>query len=875
MQPNEEEDLLRSSALQTANSVLLARKKADQDLRQAKQELEDKTAELAHSLAMMRATLESTTDGILATGYDGWVSGHNQQFVELWGIPPEILAIGSHQKLIEVMSPKIVDSAGFEARMKTIYEKRPPETHDLLRLVDGRIIERVSKIQRIGERNVGRVWSFRDITQRMTVEEELREQSEWFRVTLGSIGDAVITVDNDCRVSFMNPVAEKLTGWSTAEAVSCLINDVLQMVEEKTGQPALNPIASALEQGAIRGLSNHTILVRRDGSQIPIEDSAAPIRNPAEEIIGAVMVFHDITERRERERALQEEYVITEQLHEISTSIATDFDLEKIVQTITDAGTRVTRAQFGAFFYNILGQPGGAETPCALSGTPRAEFAKFLAPLATELFGSTLRGDGVVRVDDVRTDLRLGKNDPSPAAPGEHLPVASYLAVPVISRSGEVLGGLFFGHEAAALFTPRDEKLIRGVAGLTAAAIDSARIYQAEQQARASAEQANQAKDLFLAALSHELRTPLTPVLAILSSLREDDATPETLAEDLETIRRNVELEARLIDDLLDLTRITRGKLELHCERVRLHRMIEDAINACQPDLATKRLRLVRDFSHPDPTIMADSARVTQILWNLLKNAIKFTPEGGTITIRSRVNSAAEDGNVAVEVEDTGIGIEPTQVERVFDAFEQGDRRITRQFGGIGLGLAISKAIAESHQGKLTAASAGLGRGSTFRLTLPFDGCEEEQRELPPGTVGSEPTRITPTTAGVTNQPRRILLVEDHADTAEILARLLRRMGHDVLQAANCQGALQLAEREMRLAPIDLVMSDLGLPDGSGLDLMRELSGKYNLRGIALSGFGMDSDLAQSIAAGFSRHLTKPIDITILRATVAEMTSGA
>jgi signal transduction histidine kinase/ActR/RegA family two-component response regulator len=458
--------------------------------------------------------------------------------------------------------------------------------------------------------------------------------------------------------------------------------------------------------------------------------------------------------------------------------------------------------------------------------------------------------------------------------PKGHLPVVSYLAVPVISRSGEVLGGLFFGHGRPGVFNARDEKLIVGVAAQAAAAMDTARSYQAEQQARAAAEQANQAKDLFLAALSHELRTPLTPVLAILSHLREDPAVPETLAEDLETIRRNVELEARLIDDLLDLTRITRGKLELHCARVRLQRMIEDAINACLPDLQAKHLNLVRDFAGERTTVLADSARITQIFWNLLKNAIKFTPDGGTITVRSRVQPAETDRTVTVEVEDTGIGIDAAAIDRVFDAFEQGDRHITRQFGGIGLGLAISKAIAESHKGTLTAQSAGLGHGSTFRLTLPFEGCEEEE-PVSPTPLDIEPRRPAPLLAAVTQRPLRILLVEDHADTAAILARLLRRMGHDVVQASTVAAALRTAEKEMRLASIDLVMSDLGLPDGSGLDLMRQLSATHGLRGIALSGFGMDSDLAESVAAGFSRHLIKPIDIGQLRAVLTEMAAGA
>jgi len=439
--------------------------------------------------------------------------------------------------------------------------------------------------------------------------------------------------------------------------------------------------------------------------------------------------------------------------------------------------------------------------------------------------------------------------------------------VPVLSRSGEVVGGLFFGHEKPGVFTARDEKVVLGVAGQAAAAMDAARSYQTEQQARAAAEQANKAKDLFLAALSHELRTPLTPVLAILSSLREDATLPPALAEDLETVRRNIELEARLIDDLLDLTRITRGKLELRCDRVRLHRVVEDAANACLPDLQAKHLNLVRDFASEKTTILADSARITQILWNLLKNAIKFTPEGGTIKIRSRTKPA--EGIVTVEIEDTGIGIGPAQLNRVFDAFEQGDRQITRQFGGIGLGLAISQAIAESHRGTLSVQSEGEGCGSTFRLTLPFDGCDDD--EITPHPVQSSPS---PAAGEHLQRPLRILLVEDHADTAAVLGRLLHRMGHDVLAAGDVATALALAKTEMSNTPIDVVMSDLGLPDGSGLDLMRQLSTDYGLRGIALSGFGMDSDFEESIAAGFWRHLVKPIDIETLRATLVEMTNS-
>jgi len=872
MKRNESEETLHgSAAFQIANAAPLAGKRTEQELLEAKQELERKTKELAHSLAMMRATLESTTDGILVTDYDGQVTGYNQQFVEMWRLQPEVFRADSPLRPRDVASSQMTDPSSFLARIEQIYHERPPETYDLLELTDGRVIERISKIQRIGDRNVGRVWSFRDITQRSRAEAELREQTQWFSVTLGSIGDAVITVDNDCRVTFLNSVAEDLSGWRTSDAISRSISEVLHLIEEKTRLPTTNPIERALADVEAKGLTNQTILVRPDGTEIPIEDRAAPIKNPEGEITGSVMVFRDVTERRQKEKALQDEYAITERLHEIAALISTELDLGKVVQTLTDAGTRVTRAQFGAFFFNELDEQGIACLRYVASGIPRSAFEEVQISRATDLCGTAFHDASAIRLDDLHQDPRFGKERICFWMP-KGSPAASYLAVPVVSRSGEVVGGLFFGHEKPGVFTARDEKIILGIAAQAAAAMDTARSYQVEQQARGAAEQANMAKDLFLAALSHELRTPLTPVLAIVSSLRENAELPPALAEDLETVQRNIELEARLIDDLLDLTRITRGKLELRCERVRLHRMIDDAINACLPDVQAKHLNLVHDSAGEKATIVADSARITQILWNLLKNAIKFTPEGGTITIRSRIEPV--DGIATVEIKDTGIGIDPAHLERVFDAFEQGDRQITRQFGGIGLGLAISQAIAESHRGTLSAASDGEGRGSTFRLTLPFDGHDEDNIAAT-GTPSLVRSSLIPVPGQDQQRSLRILLVEDHADSAAVLARLLERMGHKVLAASDVTSALALAKKELPIAPIDVVMSDLGLPDGSGLDLMRQLAADYGLRGIALSGFGMDSDLEESIRAGFSRHLVKPINIATLRAALVEIMSDA
>jgi signal transduction histidine kinase/ActR/RegA family two-component response regulator len=395
---------------------------------------------------------------------------------------------------------------------------------------------------------------------------------------------------------------------------------------------------------------------------------------------------------------------------------------------------------------------------------------------------------------------------------------------------------------------------------------ERARLLAAEREARSEAEAASEAKDRFLATLSHELRTPLTPVLAVVSRLETDGRLSGLagdlagdLAADLAMIRRNVELEARLIDDLLDLTRIARGKLDLHPEIADLRMLVEHATGmCCAPEIAAGRLRLVTDLAAGDHRVWGDPSRLTQVLWNLLNNAVKFTPAGGAITLCSR----SEPERLVLEVSDTGVGIDPHVLPHIFGAFEQGPARGPRGAGGLGLGLAISRAIAEMHGGELTAASAGRGRGSTFTLSLPdLLPRDPETGEVP---VFPEPSPDIP--APKSQLPNlKILLVEDHADTAEAMAELLRLLGHRVTVAGGVAAALAAAEEEDGL---DLVISDLGLPDGSGLDVMRRLSASRRLPGIALSGYGMEDDVRRSLEAGFDRHLTKPVSLQALEATI-------
>ncbi|HEV2856453.1 MAG TPA: PAS domain S-box protein [Thermoanaerobaculia bacterium] len=410
------------------------------------------------------------------------------------------------------------------------------------------------------------------------------------------------------------------------------------------------------------------------------------------------------------------------------------------------------------------------------------------------------------------------------------------------------------------------------VVGSTIDISDRKRAQEELERAHQEAKAANEAKDHFLATLSHELRTPLTPVLAVLSSLEADPRLAGHAGE-IAMIRRNVELEARLIDDLLDLTRVTRGKLELHRRETDARQVIEHAVATIGREIEERGLTLSVELLAEEHRLWADAPRLTQVFWNLLSNAVKFTPPGGKVTVRSWTEMT-EPGRfgapeLAVEVRDTGIGIEPDVLPRIFDAFEQTGRRITRKFGGLGLGLAVSRAIVDLHGGKLTAASEGPGRGAAFTVRLPLGGIQEELEET---GVWFPRTRSGPGMApGTAERPLSILLVEDHPDTAEAMADLLRLSGHQVTVAGSVASGLAAAEA----GAFDLLLSDLGLPDGSGQDLMRELGRRYQLKGIALSGYGMEDDIRRSHEAGFARHLTKPVNRQALETTIRQVVQGS
>jgi signal transduction histidine kinase/ActR/RegA family two-component response regulator len=387
-----------------------------------------------------------------------------------------------------------------------------------------------------------------------------------------------------------------------------------------------------------------------------------------------------------------------------------------------------------------------------------------------------------------------------------------------------------------------------------------------EQAAREEAEAANRSKDRLLATLSHELRTPLTHILATVSAILERPETPEPIRAAMEMIRRNVNLEVRLIDDLLDLTRVRGGKLHLKRELVDAHELIYRVAEICRADLRAAGLQLVLDLAARRHDVDADPIRLQQVLWNLLKNAIKFTPTGGTLTVRSRdgqhgVNASASAstglraaGMLVITVSDTGIGIDAEVLPRIFDMFEQGGAEAMRRSGGLGLGLTISRSIVEQHGGRLIASSEGFNRGACFTIEMPAASTAETVPTIEPVSADERAAR----------RPQRILLVDDNDDTRNSLAELLGRRGHDVRVAEGVEAALRIATG----CQIDLLISDIELVDGTGLQLIGALRSERPIPAIALSGFGSSDDLEFSRSAGFAVHLMKPVDLQALEAAI-------
>jgi signal transduction histidine kinase/ActR/RegA family two-component response regulator len=477
-------------------------------------------------------------------------------------------------------------------------------------------------------------------------------------------------------------------------------------------------------------------------------------------------------------------------------------------------------------------------------------FEKLGMPRKTGVFGPTFRGEGIVRSGDITRDPRYGKLAPHQGMPPGHLPVRSYLAVPVISRSGEVIGALLFGHPESDIFTSRAERLVAGMAAQAAIAIDNARLYEAAQQeiirrerAETALREADRRKDEFLATLAHELRNPLAPIRQATLIAKAPETTEAQKQWSHDVISRQVHHMALLLDDLLDISRITRGSLQLRLEMTELDAVIGAAVETARPLIDAKR-HVLSINTPPEPVrFVADPLRLAQVLSNLLTNAAKYSDPDGRITLTATHTPEA----IAISVLDTGIGIPEHAQGQLFGMFSQVRAGTERSEGGLGIGLALAKGLVELHAGTIEARSEGLERGSEFIVRLPLRAAAAGRKERASGPIAAARAQ------------RRVLVADDNYDAAESLAMLLRLDGHEVAAVHDGRDALSAFEA---LQP-EVALLDIGMPGLNGYEVAREVRrspGGQAVLLIAVTGWGQDSDKARALAAGFDHHFTKPVD---------------
>ncbi|MGB8354857.1 MAG: PAS domain S-box protein [Chthoniobacteraceae bacterium] len=634
--------------------------------------------------------------------------------------------------------------------------------------------------------------------------------------------DAIIGKDLNGRITSWNQGAVRLFGYSAREIIGKLL--LVLIPPDRQGEEP--KILERVRRGE-RIEHYETVRLRKDGTQIPVSLTVSPIKTELGTIIGISNITRDISDRRRSEAELHRTRQASEVAERALAESAERFRLLAEVVSLQVWTARPT------------GELDWANLECV-------NYLK--ADIERDILGNAWAQ--FVHADDLPHAMERWK---------ESLATGARYEVEFRLRRHDGAYRWFLVRAQAM----RDENgtIVHWFGTNT----DTHDLKTAQREAMG----ANRAKDAFLAVLSHELRTPLTPVLMSAAALRDDTRLPEEVRQQLGMMERNIALEARLIDDLLDLTRIGRGQIQLLTQPCDAHSLIGLAVEIVRDDAMEKEIKLERDFTAHQSGLVADPARFQQVIWNLLRNAVKFTPRGGRILIRTADETGEQGGGVLhIEVCDSGIGIEPDALDKIFTPFEQ----LNHRMGGLGLGLAISRAIVDAHGGTISARSEGLNRGTTFAVDLPG------ATEPPPGVADGPdaypelfPAKWTADRAGLTPvSSLKLLLVEDHESTLRVLSRLLMREGHHVAAVTTIAAALAVAETE----PFDLVISDLGLPDGTGTELMGRLRASHGLKGIALSGYGMEEDLERSREAGFITHLTKPVDFQQLQRVLDEFSQS-
>jgi PAS domain S-box-containing protein len=653
---------------------------------------------LPYALALIRATLEATADGILAIE-EGRITNWNTKFVAMWGMPPELVALRDVQKVRVFIAPQLKNSERYLARIAEI-EASKEKSFDLLELADERLIERYSDVISVEERVVGRLWSFRDVTQ--SHESDLIPRR--LAAIVDSSDDAIIGKDLNSIITSWNQGAERIFGYSAEEMIGTSIMRLIP--PERQGEE--EEILSYLKRGE-RFEHFETVRTTKEGRHLHVSLTISPIKDANGRVVGASKIARDITDRKLSEEALRE------------------------------------------------------------------------AQKAAE-----------------------------------------------------------------------------------AAKADRERLLESERAARSEAERASYMKDEFLATLSHELRTPLNAVLGWATALRAGHFPTEELEQGLETIERNARVQAQIIEDLLDMSRIISGKVRLDVQRVDLPAVVAAAIDTVRASASAKGVRLQTIIDPLNAPVTGDPNRLQQVFWNLLSNAIKFTPKGGRVqALLERV-----DSHVEVSIIDTGEGISPEFLPYVFDRFKQADASTTRRHGGLGLGLAIVKQLVELHGGSVRVKSSGTGKGASFIVSLPMTVLHPLQEPWERGHPQSKP-RDLPSVPAISLNNVSVLVIDDELDARNLLKLLLESAGAVVYLAPSAEQGME----HLLTKSVDVLICDIGMPDVDGYSLMRRIRAlgdgqKSEVAAVALTAYARLEDRTEAMSAGFQNHLPKPVEPAELLAVV-------
>ena len=747
------------------------------------------------------------------------------------------------------------------------------------------------------------------------------EQREVLRVTLQSIGDGVVTTDDDGCTTYLNPVAESLTGWTNTDAHGQPVGSVFRIVNEKTRHAVESPAQRALREGVVVGLANHTLLIAKDGTERPIDDSAAPIRNDIGEVSGCVLIFRDATAQRRVERdrieqlmtarvlasivessndaivgkaldgTIQTWNVAAEELFGYSAAEAVGKHISLVIppDRIAEEDTIIARIRAGQRVEHF-------ETERVCADGQRVQVSLTISPIRNEagdVIGASKIARDITRQRELEAErqkfvtLVENSTDSIGMSDLEGVPFYANRAalemvgldsiealkqtraedvflpedrefldkkfLPEVVARGNAETEIRFRHfktgdtvwaSYKAFIVKDDEGTPIAFATVSHDITERRRLEDDLRKVAADLSEADRRKDAFLATLAHELRGPLAPLSNLLQMLKRADHDPALVAQTAAKMERQLGQLVRLVDDLLDVNRITYNRLELRRDRVELSDVIQQAIETARPIVDAAKHTLEVSLPEEACYVNGDPVRLTQAFANLINNAAKYTNERGTIS----VGATHDRHQVVVTVKDTGIGIAPDRLERIFDMFAQVETTLERSQGGLGIGLTLVKQLVQMHDGTVEARSDGKGRGSEFIVRLPV---------VEAGAVVNAP-RATATAAATRKQT--ILVVDDNSDSAQSLAMLLDTLGHRTSTAYDGNEAVAAIERQRP----DVVLLDIGLPGLSGYEVCKRIRaqawGKETTL-IALTGWGQADDRRQTREAGFNGHLVKPVDV--------------